>query len=449
MRSSCLTLPIRFVLLALLVLGSPARSQTVPCDNPDLKTLSGAYRQADGAVLSILPSDAKGHWRITHFDSGRSHKLHPTDALNFRSAADLGSEQPVAFRYGFKLGESGRAESLTIQDSVKPPSIARKIELRERTALFGSGDTELRGRLTLPAAGSGPFKAVIFVHGSDPVPSVDQEWLPHLLASNGIATLVFDKRGTGCSKGQYLQHFDVLSDDVVAAARWLKTQPEIDKEQVGLAGFSQGGWVAPLAALKDRSLRFVLVGYGLAMSMADEDRLEAPLKLKQGGVDDASVAEFVELNAALHQVAREDFKDWSRFERLVERFKDRPWFAVAARQQSWVGVVLQMGIAQAKTAAPQMFRTFFQPFYEPVPTLERLDIPMLWLIAGKDIEAPPELTVAVLSRLRRQGKPVSVVVFANADHGLQDFDVRDGKRVRTKYADGYFSTLLQWIQDRR
>ena len=303
--------------------------------------------------------------------------------------------------------------------------------------------------MTLPPTGSGRHKAVIFVHGSDPVASAGLEWLPHLLASHGIATLVFDKRGTGCSQGQYLQHFDVLAGDVVAAAQWLRAQPEIDPGQIGLAGFSQGGWVAPLAALKDPSIAFVAVGYGLAMSMADEDRLEAPLKLKAQGVDDASVEEFKALNAALHTLARENFRDWSDFERHLERAKDRPWLALAAQQPSWLGVTMQMGLAQAKTVAPQMFQHFFQPFYDPVPTLERLDIPMLWLMAGQDIEAPPEQTLAVLARLRRQGKPVSVVVFPNADHGMQDFDLRDGKRVRTKYADSYFSTLLQWLQNPR
>lgn len=434
------------LLLTLLFAGSPAKAQPKSCIDADEKTLSGAYRRADGAVLSILPADAAGRWRVTHFDSGRSHTLHPTDAFKFQSAADLESEKPVAFRYGFQLGANQMPEFLSIAAPDKRPAIARRIKLRERTARFGNGDTELFGRLTLPPTGTGPFKAVVFVHGSDPVPSVGQEWLPHLLAANGIATLVFDKRGTGCSKGQYLQHFDVLSDDVVAAVRWLRTQAEIRKERVGLAGFSQGGWVAPLAALKDPSIRFVLVGYGLAMSMADEDRLEAPLKLKENGVDAVSVAEFEELNAALHKAARENFKDWSGFEQRLEKFKDRPWFVVAARQQSWLGVVMQMGLAQAKLVAPEMFRRFFQPFYDPVPTLEKLDIPMLWLIAEKDIEAPPEPTLEVLNRLQKQGKPVAVAVFPNADHGMQEFVVRDGKRVRTKYADGYFQALLKWIQ---
>lgn len=444
MHARALLASILLALLGPLTSGAPAYAQALACESAVEAGPSGAYRSDDGALLSVVPGAGKGQLRITNFNSGLSHALHPTGPLKFQSAADVWSEQPVAYRYGFQAD----GQSLAIETLGGRTAVAKRIALRERDASFASGDTQLFGRLTLPATGEGPFKTVIFVHGSDPVPSVEREWLPHLLAANGIATFVFDKRGTGCSKGQYVQHFGALSDDVVAAARWLRSQPEIRKESVGLAGFSQGGWVAPLAALKDPAIPFVLVGFGLAMSMADEDRLEAPLKLREAGVDEASVAEFETLNAALHQVARENFKDWSSFDALLARFQDRPWFAVAVKQQSWLGVLMQMGLPQAKAAVPGMFQHFFQPFYDPVPTLEQLKIPMLWLVAGKDIEAPPEPTLKVLNRLKQQGKPVSLVVFPNADHGIQDFVVREGKRARTKYSDGYFQALLKWVQER-
>lgn len=171
------------------------------------------------------------------------------------------------------------------------------------------------------------------------------------------------------------------------------------------------------------------------------------MKLRAQGVDDDAVAEFEALNAALHTVAREGFKDWNAFERLLERARHRPWFAVASQQPSWLGVTLTMGLDQAKVQAPHMFQHFFQPFYDPVPTLERLDIPMLWLIAGKDTEAPPGPTIEVLERLRGQGKRLTLRVFPNADHGMQDVELRAGKRIRTAFADGYFQTLLEWLRD--
>jgi uncharacterized protein len=429
-----------------IALHAPASAQTQPCGVADNKQLGGAYRFADGRVISMLPTGAEAHWRFTDFGSGKSHALHPAGALKFESGDEFDAKSPVVFRYQFGLDKNGLAETLNIRQNGQPALTARKLKLREKTVVFKSGDTELFGKLTLPSGGKPPFKTVVFVHGSDPVASVDREWLPHLLASQGVATFVFDKRGAGCSKGQYLQRFDVLSDDVVAAVNWLKTQPEIDPSKVGLAGFSQGGWVAPLAALKDPSIKFVVVGFGLAMSLAEEDRLEAPLKLKEMGVDESSIAEYRELNASIHQLARDGFKDWRDFDEKIDKYKGRDWFTLAKGMQSWVGVTLQMGIPQAKVVAPQMFESFFQPFYEPVPTLEKLAIPMLWLIAEEDIEAPPEPTIEALKRLRQQGKPFATVVFPQSDHGLVEFEVRDGKRVKTKYADKYFSTLLKWIQ---
>lgn len=274
-------LHIGVVVISALVLSSPVRAETTTqlaapttnCRVADTKQINGAYRFSDGAVVSIRPSEPNGQRRITHFESGKSHKLFPASEVRFQSGSDLDSETPVAFLYQFNLGKDGLAESLTIEATGTGKRIAKKIKLAEELVTFKSGDTELFGKLTLPSKNKGSFKTAIFVHGSDKVASVDQEWLPHLFAANGIATFVFDKRGSGCSKGEYVQHFDVLSNDVTAAVTWLKTKPQVKKDSIGLVGFSQGGWVAPLAALKEPSIKFAAIGYGLTMSMADEDRL--------------------------------------------------------------------------------------------------------------------------------------------------------------------------------
>ncbi len=444
-----LTTKIYLVLLLAIIFSLSVKAQEKPCRIADTNQLQGAYRFADGRVISIVPTSTVGQWRYTDFNSGKSYKLYPADALNFQSADDWKSETPVVFRYHFNLDKNDVAESLIIKQNGKGDIIAKKIKFREQTVTFKSGDIQLFGKLTMPMNGKTPFNTVVYVHGSDNEGSVDREWFPHIFAANGIATFVFDKRGTGCSEGKYTQHFGVLSDDVVAALRWLKTRPEVDSNRIGLAGFSQGGWVAPLAALKDSSVKFVLVGYGMAMSVAEEDRLEAPLKLKEMGLDAESIAQFQELNGALHKVAKGNFKDYREFEAMVTKYKDAKWFAVVKGTQTWAGSVLSMGIEQAKVQIPPMFETFFQPFYEPVPTLESLNIPMLWLIAKDDIEAPPEPTIAVLKRLRGEGKPFATVIFPNTNHGITEFVRRDGQRVTTQYAPNYFSTMVKWIKGQK
>ena len=444
-----LTTKIYLVVLLAIIFNLSVTAQEKPCGITDTNQLQGAYRFSDGRVVSIVPTSTNGQWRYTDFNSGKSHKLYPADALNFQSADDWKSETPVVFRYYFNLDKNGLAESLIIKQNGKGDLIAKKIKFREQTITFKSGDIQLFGKLTLPMNGKTPFKTVVYVHGSGNEGSVDRDWFPHVLAANGIAAFVFDKRGTGCSEGKYMQHFGVLSDDVVAALRWLKTRPEVDSNRIGLAGFSQGGWVAPLAAFKDSSVKFVLVGYGMAMSVAEEDRLEAPLKLKEMGLDAESIAQFQELNGALHKVAEGNFKDYREFEAMIAKYKDAKWFATVKGTQTWAGSVLAMGIEQAKVQMPPMFETFFQPFYEPVPTLESLKIPMLWLIAKDDIEAPPEPTIAVLKRLRSEGKPFSTIIFPNTNHGITEFVIRDGRRATTQYAHSYFSTMVKWLKSQK
>jgi hypothetical protein len=431
--------------LLLFSLDSIAQESAKAATQPDI---SGAYRFPGGRVVSILPSSDPGRWRYVDLNSGDGHKLYPAAQLEYRSAGDWNSETPEVFTYRFALGKDGKGESVQVQRYGGKGLIGRRIRFREEVAEFESGGTKLYGKLTLPETGRGPFKTVVFVHGSDAVPSVDREWLAHLLASNGMAAFVFDKRGTGRSGGQYTQHFGILSGDVVAAVRWLKSNNSVDAARIGLAGFSQGGWVAPLAAKKEPAVKFVLVGYGMAMSIADEDRLEAPLKLRMKEFSEQDIAEFKEFNAALHTLVKGGGKDWAEFETVAAKYKDKSWFGSLKGSGTWAGFVMEMGIPQAKTVLPQMLGTFFEPFYDPVPTLESLNIPMLWMIAADDIEAPPEITLDVLKRLRSKGKPFETRVFPRSDHGLTEFLVVDGKRVTTKYADGYFQAIVRWLRRR-
>ena len=76
-----------------------------------------------------------------------------------------------------------------------------------------------------------PFPSVILVHGSGKDSAVDTYYMAYLFASHGIATLAYDKRGTGGSSGEYNQNFHLLSDDTVAAVEWLRDRSEIDPRQ--------------------------------------------------------------------------------------------------------------------------------------------------------------------------------------------------------------------------
>jgi len=409
----------------------------------------GAYLYQSGKIVIINGNTKTDSWRYLDLETGISHKMYRDDARNFHSGSNWSSETPVEKHYRFEVDEGNRATALIADFKGETTKVARRIEFPEITTTFESGDLNLYGKLVLPLS-KGPHPVVTIAHGSEPTPAVEGYYFPYLYAANGIATFIYDKRGTGRSEGQYTSFplFPVLAGDLIAGINWLKSRPEIDASRIGVAGFSQGGWIAPLAASKSDDIRFVLVGYGMAMSVADEDRLEAPLKLRVIGFEGEAIEQFKDFNRTLHEAARVNFENgWNEIEAKVAQYRKTKWFAAVKKTPTtWAGFILNMGLENAKKALPEMLKSF-DPFYDPVPTLEKLNIPMLWILGGKDIEAPPEVTIAVLERLRTElGKPLETVIFPHADHGIVEFEEKDRKRIKTNYADGYFSTMTDWLR---
>jgi uncharacterized protein len=72
-----------------------------------------------------------------------------------------------------------------------------------------------------------------------------------LVVGAGPRRAALDKQGVGQSGGVFPGDsanafaIDTLARDAEAAARFPAAQPGIDRARVGLAGHSQGGWIAP------------------------------------------------------------------------------------------------------------------------------------------------------------------------------------------------------------
>jgi alpha/beta superfamily hydrolase len=71
--------------------------------------------------------------------------------------------------------------------------------------------------------------------------------------------LRFDKRGVGKSTGIYdTATTEDFCDDVAKGVEYLKSRPEIIREQIGLVGHSEGGLIAPMLAAKSNDVAFIL-----------------------------------------------------------------------------------------------------------------------------------------------------------------------------------------------
>ncbi|MFE8700123.1 alpha/beta hydrolase family protein [Cytobacillus sp. FJAT-54145] len=114
----------------------------------------------------------------------------------------------------------------------------------------------LAATLTLPDSNLEKYPAIIMVHGSGEIdrdsnakglPINAFKELSDLVVEQGFATLRYDKRGVGASKGDYYEAgaYDLI-DDAEAAVTFAKNHPNIDSEKVILLGHSEGGIIAPI-----------------------------------------------------------------------------------------------------------------------------------------------------------------------------------------------------------
>ena len=176
--------------------------------------------------------------------------------------------------------QPGLKTELTLTRSAAPAvaQATKKLRLtppyRESEVTFCNSVSKIKlaGTLTVPS-GEGPFAAVVLL--SDSGPQDRDAGLPgyHLfgmladyLTRRGVAVLRFDDRGVGKSGGDYA-HATTLDfvTDAQAAMTYLRKQPLIAPQQIGLVGHGEGANVALLAAaepLETPAFVASVAGYG-------------------------------------------------------------------------------------------------------------------------------------------------------------------------------------------
>ncbi|GAF79608.1 unnamed protein product, partial [marine sediment metagenome] len=116
---------------------------------------------------------------------------------------------------------------------------------------------KLAGTLTIPRS-EGPFPAVILITGSGGQDRNETVFghrpflvLADYLTRKGIAVLRVDDRGVGGSTGNLLEATsEDFAGDVLTGVNYLKSRKEVNPKKIGLIGHSEGGIIAPIAAVR-------------------------------------------------------------------------------------------------------------------------------------------------------------------------------------------------------
>ena len=357
-------------------------------------------------------------------------------------------------RYTFLDGRFGRTGEPAVRCEQDAVQVSRqsgaerwpRVALRVTPARFRSGDVTLAGELIEPAATKKRYPLVVLVHGSENTASIHRNAYTYLLAAQGVAAFVFDKRGTGASGGSYNQNFVRLADDVVAASAEAKRLAKGRYSRFGLVGGSQGGWVAPRAA-NGAGAEFVAVGFGLLIDPLEEDSEQVATELRAMGYGEDVLRQAREVTDATGEIMAQHFESgYDQLAAVCAKYGSEPWFSRIKGE--FTGDVLaanEAALRREGRAKHDNLDIIWR--YDALGELRQVRARQLWVVAGADREAPPATTLERLRALRYEGRPIEVVVFPDTDHGMYEFEQEpDGARRYTRITEGYFRLLADWVK---
>jgi uncharacterized protein len=242
--------------------------------------------------------------------------------------------------------------------------------------------------------------------------------LHELLPPHGIGVVTFDRRGEGESTGDATRgRFDLQADDALAVLR------AIDAERVGLAGYSQGGWVAPIAATLSDEVAFLVLVASIGVTPSEQMMVACERQLRLAGYGDDVVERALDLRR--------------RFEHWIHTTAPQPDEALAADlwaaiDEPWAG---QLWLPPTLLDEEGVGLWIDEMDFDPRPIFARVRVPTLSFYGADDSWAPVEASADAWREAR--GDEVDVVVVPGAEH---DMKLPDGT-----FAPQYERKLVDWL----
>jgi hypothetical protein len=347
-----------------------------------------------------------------------------TLALPFGLGSLSATADSAALR-GWRVTTSGDTLRLTAFRRAPLPVVREDL-------VFANGEARLHGVLVRPA-GTGPFPAVVLVHGS--APQGRHSWgyrsAADFFVRRGFAVLYYDKRGVGASTGPWMTSsfadLAQLGDDLRSAIGWLKSRPEVDAQQVGVYGGSQALWVSARAAMGS-GLAFMIMRGAPGVTPEEQELQRVRHTLGGSGVPDSVVQQALAHTRLYFSVVRSG-RGWEALTRSVAHVKRFDWGEE---------------LVQAET--PDDLHWWKQNHaFDAAPALRQLRIPVLLLYGENDTVVPPAENAPRLVTLL---KNATVLVFPRGNHALEVSAGEDdaGRWRFPRKAPGFAEAIDAWLR---
>jgi pimeloyl-ACP methyl ester carboxylesterase len=241
--------------------------------------------------------------------------------------------------------------------------------------------------------------------------------LHEVLPGAGIGVVSFDRRGEGESTGDASRgRFQLQVDDALAV------REAIDVPRVGMWGFSQGGWIAPLAASQSDRVAFVVGVASTGVTPSAQMMYATAAQLRLAGYGDDVVERALDLRRRFEDSVHDRPVDEKALRGDLMAALDEDWF-----QHLWL---------PPTTLDDEGKLLWIEEMdFDPEPIFAVVRVPALLFLGARDSWSPvPESVEA----WRRAKADAEVVVIPGAEH---DMTLEDGT-----IAPAYERRLVDWLR---
>lgn len=291
----------------------------------------------------------------------------------------------------------------------------------QQLQIVGEGVT-LTATLTMPAAG--PVRGGLVPLHPASEPSRDQFLFRHLaeiLPRRGVAVLRYDRRPS--EDGDV--PLELQARDALAALQMLRGARGVGDAPLGLWGFSQGAWAAPLAAsIAPDEVAFLALIASTGVSPARQMRYGTAEQVRRAGYGAEALAQVAALRAAYEDYLR-GRAGREPTQALIDRVASQPWFPLVYVPEE----LPQPGVWEDMD-------------FDPEPIFACVSCPTLLFYGEDDEWTPADESIAVWRRAA--AGEVTVVRLPGASH----HPTLNGGRDITSISPLYTQTLVDWIKAR-
>lgn len=329
---------------------------------------------------------------------------------------------------------------------------------------FANGDITLAGTLTLPE-GDGPHPAVVLITGSGPQDRDESlagggiaikpfALIADHLTRAGIAVLRYDDRGVGQSTGDYsIATSADLATDAAAAITYLQDRPEINAEQIGLLGHSEGGTISAWLGARNSDIAFIISMAGTAVTGGDVLTLQNERIMTADGATPEQVqAQLAYLEGAYPLV---EAQDNAALEALATDYAQNLLDMMSEEDRASITDEAAF-IEQTVSSTLSFFDTPWARFflsYNPGEDWAKITVPVLGVFGELDLQVIPDQNASALeAALTEAGNTdFTIVTIPQANHLFQTAESgspSEYAELEQTFDPAFLPLITEWLLER-